>query len=263
MAFCLFPVACDDGRWTEYLARIESELSITLAAGTHCRRVAVPLEEGCHTMLRISDDQVVRTSGVVMLALALLLLAGHITVSQAQAEGETIPEAIARGARGRTSTEHSGRSPSVAEILMSADLVVRGIVGEPRSYLSSDKRDVYTDYALLSPAILYQRTQRTSEKPGPLGITITQLGGKVLVGNVEFTQTELGLPPLMPGTEGIFILEERGGRYHIARTFYGAFGIVANKVKPLTSKRDFAPEYREAPVATVLADLRSRLSSSK
>jgi hypothetical protein len=179
------------------------------------------------------------------------------------AQQGTIPELVADGSFNRTRSAPSGKSPTLEEILKAADLVVRGTVGESRSYLSSDKRDVYTDYSLLGPVFLYQRTPRTSEKPGQLEVTITQLGGKVMVGNVEFTQTELGLPPLKKGTEAIFILEERENKYHIARTFYGAFGIVGDAVKPLTPKRDFAPEYREMPVAAVLADLASRVRSVK
>jgi hypothetical protein len=211
-------------------------------------------------MTHINDAWTSRLIGVL---LASLLVGACTIVAQAQSQGETIPEAIARGASGRTSTAHSGKSPTVSEILADAELVVRGTVGEPRSYLSSDKRDVYTDYPLVASVVLYQRTARTAQKPGQLGITVTQLGGKVMVGKVEFTQTELGLPPLMRGTEGIFILELRDGKYHIARTFYGVFAILNNTVKPLTSKHDFAPEYRDVPTAAVLGDLTSRLRSLK
>ena len=183
------------------------------------------------------------TSRVIGVLLAPLLVAACTIVAQAQSQSETIPEAIARGASGRTSTEHSGKSPTVAAILADAELVVRGTVGESRRYLSPDKRDVYTDYSLVAPVVLYQRTPRTAQKPGQLGITVTQLGGKVMVGNVEFTQTELGLPALMPGTcrassSSNCATENITSRGHSMERL----ALSGSTVKPLTSKHDFAPE---------------------
>ena len=62
------------------------------------------------------------------------------------AQRETIPDAVARGAKGRVSSQPSGRGPSMRDLLMTADLVVRGTVADSSSYLSDDKRDVYTDH---------------------------------------------------------------------------------------------------------------------
>lgn len=48
VAFCLFPVACADDRWTEYLNRIGSALAVNLSESSHTSRVTIPLEDDCH-----------------------------------------------------------------------------------------------------------------------------------------------------------------------------------------------------------------------
>jgi hypothetical protein len=47
VAFCMFPVAGKDDRWTEYLDRIGRELGIELSVTRHCTRVSVALSAGC------------------------------------------------------------------------------------------------------------------------------------------------------------------------------------------------------------------------
>lgn len=199
-----------------------------------------------------------RKCTVALLALVSVVVTSCRTV-EAQPRQETIPEAMARGATGRTATAPSGKSPTIAELLREADIVVRGIVGEPRSYLSEDKLNVYTDYPLVHPVVLFQRKALTSPTPGQHSVTVTQLGGRITVGNLDFTQAEMGLSRLVPGSEGIFILKWNQNKSHIAGTFYGAFGVSNKTVMPLTSKHDFALDYRGAPVDTVLADLTTRL----
>jgi hypothetical protein len=43
VAFCMFPIAKGDSRWTEYLNRIGSELGVNLSERDHTSRVTVPL----------------------------------------------------------------------------------------------------------------------------------------------------------------------------------------------------------------------------
>jgi hypothetical protein len=181
-------------------------------------------------------------------AAALLATTGFVLAAAIQAAQETIPQAVARGATGRITTAPSGKPPDMDDILRDVDVVVRGVVGEPRSFLSEDKRDVYTEYSMKRPIVAYQARPVAAAVPG-VGpeVSVTQLGGTVMVDGVKFTQTEQGLPPLQPGTEALFLLKRIDGRYHIAGTFFGAFGIVAERLKPLTTVESFAPEYRDAP----------------
>ncbi len=42
-AFCMFPVPCDDNRWTDYLFRIGKKLGVTLRVDRHTSRVSIRL----------------------------------------------------------------------------------------------------------------------------------------------------------------------------------------------------------------------------
>jgi hypothetical protein len=51
VAFCMFPVSCDDERWVEYLDRISREIGITLAPRHHAERVSIPVGNHCNADL--------------------------------------------------------------------------------------------------------------------------------------------------------------------------------------------------------------------
>ena len=196
-----------------------------------------------------------------VLTTSLTVLAFVLTLSSVgHAQSETVHEAIARGATGRVSTAPSGHPPTVTDLLRETDIVVRGIIGQPRAYLSGDKRDVYTDYALKNPAILYAKQVLSSAVPGASAdVTVTQLGGTIEVNGVKFTQQENGLLPLEPGVEGLFLLKRVDNRYQIAGTYFGAFRIAAGRVTPFTMRQSFAPEYRDASTEHAVAEIMRQL----
>jgi len=176
------------------------------------------------------------------------------------AQSETIPEAVARGAKGRSRSQPSGPVPNIRELLSSADLVVRGAVADSVSYLSDDQKDVYTDHLLTNTTVLFRSAVPSSAQPGPpTPIVVTQLGGAVLLGDVTFTQVEEGLPQFERGSEGLFIAVNRGGKFHLAQVFYGAFQIRNGRFTPLAGRKDFATELRDLPVATALGTIQTRL----
>lgn len=55
VAFCLFPIANGDSRWTAYLNRIGSELGADLSEGQHTSRVTVPLGDDCAADILIAS----------------------------------------------------------------------------------------------------------------------------------------------------------------------------------------------------------------
>src|SRR5262245_44850147 len=63
-----------------------------------------------------------------------------------QQQLETIPDSVARAGRRlmHLSSTPSGEPPAVQAILSKTELIVRGTVGKPRSYLSRDERAVLT-----------------------------------------------------------------------------------------------------------------------
>lgn len=178
----------------------------------------------------------------------------------AHAQRPTIPVAVAEGVLGRTRTAPSGRPPSVSDILSKTDVVVRGIVGEPRAYLSGDGRDVYTDYVVRNAVVWFDSQVASSPLPGSMpAITVTQLGGTIVINGLEYIHKEEGLPPLTPGMEALFLLQRVKGRYEIAGTFYGAFRIVSGTLLPLTSEETFAPEYRNVAADQAVAGMVTQL----
>ncbi|HXG89981.1 MAG TPA: hypothetical protein VNJ02_16760 [Vicinamibacterales bacterium] len=184
--------------------------------------------------------------------LAMVVFASAVVDTQR----ETIPEAVARGSTGRIRTAPSGLAPAMTEILRDTDMVVRGTIGKPRSYLSEDQRDVYTDYPIMNFVILYQARVHASRVSGVAqSVTVTQLGGTILMNGVNFTQTEHGLGPLEPGAEGLFLLQRIDSRDRIAGMFFGAFSISGGVVHRLTKVESFAPEFQGAPAATVVAEI--------
>ena len=89
----------------------------------------------------------------------LVALGCFLTAStHAQSERPTIPELLRQSGKSLEgfTTVPSGVAPSIDQVIDGAEIVVRGIVGQPRSYLSNDQRDVYTEYPSRNPVILYQ-----------------------------------------------------------------------------------------------------------
>ena len=188
------------------------------------------------------------TKPVNILAVAILAVA-ILLPAASHAQGDTIPERLAQGSMGRTTGSGSGHPPSITKLLSETDMVVRGIVGKPRAYLSDDQRDVYTDYPLEKLEVLYAVQLASSAVPGALpAVTVTQLGGTIAINGLTFTDRQESLSPLVPGTVGLFLLRRVGTGYRIAGMYYGAFLISDGKVTPLATREAFAPEYRGAPV---------------
>ena len=162
----------------------------------------------------------------------------------------TIPEQLAKAGRSLSSGASipSGLAPTIDDILADTDLIVTGIVGEPRSYLSDDQMDVYTDYPILNPVVLYQSGVVASRVTNMPGIIATVVGGTVMIDGLTFTSTPEALPRLEPGSESLLLLKLRDDHYHLAGTYFGAFGISAGRLTPLTKKRGFASEYVNAAV---------------
>jgi hypothetical protein len=161
----------------------------------------------------------------------------------------TIPEILVRAGKSMSGFETvpSGPAPTVSDVLRNTDMAVRGIVGGARSYLSADQREIYTDYSLLRPSVLYQADVTRSARPGVLpAVTVTARGGTVNVNGLTYTFKVMALPPLELGSDCLFLLDKIGDRYMVAGVYYGVFRVSSGTLTPLTKKSDYAPEYRGA-----------------
>jgi TonB family protein len=166
------------------------------------------------------------------------------------AQLETIPQTLARVGESLTS------SPSIPsgivdmdDVLSETELIVRGRIGSPRkAYLSPDQRDIYTDYPLIKPTVLYDSTAQSSRTPGPgADMAVTVLGGAIQRGGLRYTLMPEALPELPVGADGLFLLQLIDFKYQPVARFLGAFEISDDRlVRPFTRKNRFADEYRGA-----------------
>jgi hypothetical protein len=161
---------------------------------------------------------------------------------------QTIPELIEEANRslGRSVEIETGPPPSLESVLLESDIIVRGTIGAPTSYLSADQTEIYSDYPILNPEILWPPAPTATPLPGAPppkpAITITHIGGRIVVNGHSFTMEHTQLPPLKTGTEGVFLLKQDGAKYRIAGTFYGAFKAVAGGLFPLARFPGYATE---------------------
>jgi hypothetical protein len=189
-----------------------------------------------------------------MRGLAATVLIGLVGLSQTKME--TIPQALARTGVSLIGgpTVPSGPPPSLDRLLQATDLIVRGVVGSPRSYLSDDQTEVLTDYSIVDPKVMYQRNELGPRKESR-AVTITLLGGTVEINGLTFTSGHAALPELTPGSEGVFCLKTVGNRNNIALRYFGAFDVRGTQLVPLVRMGGFAPEARGKPAATMIEEL--------
>jgi hypothetical protein len=146
----------------------------------------------------------------LLLSMALGVLATAM-IGHAQHFRSTIRDALARAGVSltRVSSRPSGAAPGISKILQDTDVIVRGTIGPPTTYLSKDQRDLYTDYPLINPTILFDPGVSSSRTPGPgKGIIVTiRGGGSIQIGGLTFTQKDQALPELPTAAEALFLLK--------------------------------------------------------
>jgi hypothetical protein len=193
---------------------------------------------------------------------ALMLLSIAIA-TKAHAQLLTVPQALARAGESLSGgqTSPSGPLPTLDRILLKTDLIVSGVIGESRSYLSDDQMDVRTDYEILAPVILYESVAIPAGQLHTRPVTVTMLGGVVTINGLTFTSTHDALPRLQPGTEALFLLRQIGSRFFIGGAYYGVFGMLGGKLMPLSTKPGFAPELYDLPVAQASDEIVRRVTA--
>lgn len=207
----------------------------------------------------VVSNPLMRVGTVVL----LFLLLGDPAIAQLK----TIPQQLAEQGTDLMSgaTVPSGASPDLDVVLRDSEMIVRGVVGNPRSYLSDDQTTICSDYPILEPVILFDTMIASSSKPGPpeIEIVVTLEGGKLTLGGLTFTVTPGGLPGLEPGSECLLLLKRLRGKLYVAGDGYlGAFGISPDeKLTPLTGARDFAPAYRGVAATAAVNNIVARRQS--
>ena len=172
----------------------------------------------------------------------LLLILSLLAAPSTQDRPLTIPEALAHsgGPLTKSVSTPSGPLPTLDRLLERTGLIVRGIVRGGRSYLSQDEQDIYTDYEIRNPIVLYD-----SASPSPAGrigthLTVTILGGEVVVNGTLCKSVHQALPALNPGPEHLLLLRRDGERYFLAGTYFGAFRVANGLIEAAANHQEFA-----------------------
>jgi hypothetical protein len=146
-----------------------------------------------------------------------------------------------------------------------ADLIVQGRVKSLRTYLSSDEKDVLTDYLVTPTRILSQRTLVTSPVPGPApAIVLTRWGGAMLLEGVRLTASDPEVPPLEEGPEYVLFLQEdkdRKSTFRDVSVFAGTWRVESGLVQLVGISGIFGKTYdrvRGIPVDRLPAELSVR-----
>jgi hypothetical protein len=149
-------------------------------------------------------------------------------------------------------------APSIEAVLARSDTVIRGTIGEGRTYLNEDETEVLTDYPIRQATVLFDAV---SPQPSSTGatITVTIKGGKVTIDGLSFTFWDPTLPALPVGRECLLLLKREGATYRLASGAYGAFAIINDRLLPITAKEGFAKEYKGSATSTAASEFIRRL----
>lgn len=178
----------------------------------------------------------------------------------------TIPEQLAQAGASLDhvygpSSGNYGAPLTIDRVIADATVVVHGIIGTGRVYLSDDQREILTDYSLNSATILYDAAVTAVKTPGATPtITVTTLGGAMTFGGFTYRSIHEEMPSLEPGADCLLLLRRIGGQYRLALTFYGAFKIQDSKLVPMASNvKTLANEYAEMSSADAMNDILRRV----
>jgi hypothetical protein len=195
----------------------------------------------------------------------------------AQGEQRTIPDTVAiSGMRPGESSQMvvsgvagcENNCTSVAQVLADTELALIATVGEPRGYLSEDRRTIYTDYSIEQPIVLFQQRLALFATDQPSAITV--LGGTANVNGVRYTVLHSALPFLPAGKRCLFLLRKAGRQYRLAGDYYGAFEITGSempaaisRINPLVGDKQFGKEYAEMPAQAALGEIVATLMATQ
>ena len=142
---------------------------------------------------------------VTAVALSSILL---LQSAVAHSQSPTIPERAAakHGAPLEIVIGRDTPQMSVKD-LAKADLIVRGRLTNPRSYLSADKYHIHTDYDLVPDQVFLSRgVGATRKDPGISPLRVTMYGGTLVINGATVTFRDLSQKRWTPGSDTLLFL---------------------------------------------------------
>lgn len=137
-------------------------------------------------------------------------------------------------------------------LVSSADLIVHANIRFVRTYLSDDQSELFTDYAVTSRRVLYQRSLPQSRTLTVAPILLTVWGGRTMLEGVDVELRDKDAPRLGDNSEVVlFLREEGGGSYRLVSDVTGALGITAGTIDFRNSDQAYDERFRKMRGATV------------
>lgn len=102
------------------------------------------------------------------------------------------------------------------EAVREADLIIVGMLTQPRAYLSEDKCTLFTDFTIV-PANIVAGALPKRDRPGPASIVVRSWGGATTVDGVPVKIYDENFKTLSPGQSYLLLLKlnESIGKYEI------------------------------------------------
>ena len=196
-----------------------------------------------------------RLDPFISVATTAVLLFGGVEGQAQTALATTVEDTSPTGAR------HWNTSPpsSVEDVVDATDLLVLGVALPPRTALSDDGSDLYFDYALDDPLILFPQEQTVRRhSAGASEIIVRQLVGTVTA-RAPWRSEPAPTQMLDPGAAYVLFLMTRGDHYAVA----AAFRIAKERLIPRIPGRRFDRQYLGAPAKDFATDMARRLSARR
>jgi hypothetical protein len=190
---------------------------------------------------------------------AAVTLAG---VTATAAQTLTIPEMIERVKPKPLELRHfvEWALPPFDEVAVDADLVVLGMLAKMDTYLSEDKRTLYTDYELTPITYVASKANLGPSRPGPLPTYVVRAeGGEATIGGTKVSVTTVGEEPIPAGVPVVAFLAFRKeiGKYEIYPGYL--FEVVNAHIRPTITEPgivDARLDGRE--LTSLVSDVRAR-----
>jgi hypothetical protein len=140
--------------------------------------------------------------------------------------------------------------PVPIETLAKADLVVRGKLRNPKSYLSEDGHHIYTDYELIPIQMVSDRAGLRMQARSRQRITVTLYGGELVIDGTMVSVTDGSRDSWSEGADLLLFLirnSRDGAVYQFEVGGPGMFEVKGDHVKALRTQRDRDPEIEGVP----------------
>jgi hypothetical protein len=136
--------------------------------------------------------------------------------------------------------------------VVDADLIVHATVKPIRTYISDDRFELFTEFAVTPLRVLYQRTTPSSNVPAPATpIVFTVWGGRTLVAGVEVELRDKDAARLEDGSEVVLYLRQDGRSYRLVSEVAGILGVKGGRVDFLNSDYAYDSDFRRLRGASI------------